>query len=108
MLGLASRAPITFFDEPYLGLDATARGYFYDVLLREYQRHPRTIVISTHLIDEMDRLLERVVILDRGRVVRDADVEELRGAAHQVTGRAAAVDGYLAGRTVLSLSLIHI
>ena len=102
VLGLASRAPITFFDEPYLGLDATARGYFYDVLLREYQRHPRTIVISTHLIDEMDRLLERVVILDRGRVVRDADVEELRGAAHQVTGRAAAVDGYLAGRTVLS------
>lgn len=102
VLGLASRAPITFFDEPYLGLDATARGYFYDLLLREYQRHPRTIVISTHLIDEMDRLLERVVILDRGRVVRDADVEGLRGAAHQVTGRAAAVDGYLVGRTVLS------
>lgn len=102
VLGLASRAPITFFDEPYLGLDATARGYFYDLLLSDYQRHPRTIVISTHLIDEMDRLLERVVILDRGRVVRDADVEDLRGAAHQVTGRTAAVDGYLADRAVLS------
>jgi ABC-2 type transport system ATP-binding protein len=102
VLGLASRAPITFFDEPYLGLDATARGYFYDVLLRDYQAHPRTIVLSTHLIDEMDRLLERVVILDRGRVVRDADVDELRGAAHQVAGRASAVDAYLAGREVLS------
>ena len=102
VLGLASRAPITFFDEPYLGLDATARGYFYDVLLSDYQKHPRTIVISTHLIDELDRLLERVVILDQGRVVRDADVEDLRGAAHQVTGRAAAVKEYLAERTVLS------
>ncbi|NLB47199.1 MAG: ABC transporter ATP-binding protein, partial [Microbacteriaceae bacterium] len=102
VLGLASRAPVTFFDEPYLGLDATARGYFYDVLLRDFQAHPRTIVLSTHLIDEMDRLLERVIILDQGRVVQDADVDDLRGAAHQVAGKAAAVDGYLVGRTVLS------
>lgn len=102
VLGLASRAPITFFDEPYLGLDATARGYFYDVLLRDYQANPRTIVLSTHLIDEMDRLLERVVILDRGRVLRDADVDELRGAAHQVAGRASAVDAYLERHAALS------
>lgn len=102
VLGLASRAPITFFDEPYLGLDATARGYFYDVLLRDYQAHPRTIVVSTHLIDEMDRLLERVVILDKGRVVQDADVEDLRGAAHQVAGRAAGVAEYVEGRKALS------
>jgi len=102
VLGLASRAPVTFFDEPYLGLDATARTYFYDVLLRDYQAHPRTILLSTHLIDEMDRLLERVVILDRGRVVQDAEVDELRGMAHQVSGRAAAVDAYLAERRALS------
>lgn len=102
VLGLASRAPITFFDEPYLGLDATARGHFYDVLLHDYQTHPRTIVLSTHLIDEMDRLLERVVILDGGRVVRDADVDELRGAAHQIAGKASDVDSYLIGRSVLS------
>ncbi len=101
VLGLASRAPITFFDEPYLGLDATARGYFYDVLLRDYQAHPRTIVLSTHLIDEMDRLLERVVILDRGRVVQDAEVDELRGLAHQVSGREGEVERYAAGRRVL-------
>ncbi|GAA2834681.1 ABC-2 type transport system ATP-binding protein [Leucobacter komagatae] len=102
VLGLASRAPVTFFDEPYLGLDATARSYFYDVLLRDYQRYPRTILLSTHLIDEMDRLLERVVILDRGRVVQDADVDELRGAAHQAAGSADAVAAYAEGRTVLS------
>lgn len=102
VLGLASRAPITFFDEPYLGLDATARTYFYDVLLRDFQKIPRTIILSTHLIDEMDRLLERVVILDQGRVVQDADVDELRGAAHSVAGPSAAVDAYTAGRGVLS------
>jgi len=101
VIGLASRAPITFFDEPYLGLDATARGYFYDVLLRDYAEHPRTIVLSTHLIDEMDRLLERVVILDGGRVVQDADVEELRGHAYQASGREGSVQTFAEGRRVL-------
>lgn len=106
VLGLASRAPITFFDEPYLGLDATARGYFYDVLLRDYQEHPRTIVLSTHLIDEMDSLLERVVILDQGRLIRDANVDELRGAAYQVDGRTGDVERYAFGRNVLSQSRV--
>ncbi|WP_449283878.1 ABC transporter ATP-binding protein [Leucobacter sp.] len=102
VLGLASRSPITFFDEPYLGLDATARHIFYDELLQDYSAHPRTVILSTHLIDEMDRLLERVVILDRGRVVRHSDVEELRGGSYQVAGRASAVDEFVRGRETLS------
>lgn len=101
VLGLASRAPITFFDEPYLGLDATARHYFYDVLLRDYSEHPRTIVLSTHLIDEMDRLLERVIILDQGRVVQDSDVDELRSLAYEVSGRESDIATFTAHRTVL-------
>jgi ABC-2 type transport system ATP-binding protein len=51
IVGLASRAPLTFFDEPYLGLDAVARHIFYDRLLEDYAEHPRTVVLSTHLID---------------------------------------------------------
>lgn len=102
VLGLASRAEVTFFDEPYLGLDATARAIFYDELLGDYAQHPRTIVLSTHLIDEMDRLLERVVILDRGRVVRHADVDELRGSSYQVAGAATAVNDFVGARPVLS------
>lgn len=101
VIGLASRAPITFFDEPYLGLDATARTRFYDVLLRDYAEHPRTIILSTHLIDEMDRLLEHVVILDNGRVVQDAAIDDLRGTAHQVSGKTEAVAEYTADLRVL-------
>ena len=102
VLGLASRSPITFFDEPYLGLDATARGIFYDELLADYAAHPRTIVLSTHLIDEMDRLLERVIVLDKGRVVKNADVDELRGGAFQIAGKASAIEAFLPGREVLA------
>ena len=86
VIGLASRAPITLFDEPYLGLDAVARQLFYDRLLADYAEHPRTIVLSTHLIEEIAGLLERVLLIDRGRVLLDADAESLRDSAVTVTG----------------------
>ena len=58
IIGLASRAEITFFDEPYLGLDAVARQIFYDRLLEDYTEHPRTVILSSHLIDEVSNLIE--------------------------------------------------
>ncbi|EOD69438.1 ATP-binding cassette domain-containing protein [Amycolatopsis vancoresmycina] len=96
-IGLASRAPLTLFDEPYLGLDAVARRLFYDRLLADYAERPRTIVLSTHLIDEVSDLIEHVVLLDRGRVLIDADAESLRGDAVAVTGPAEAVERFAAG-----------
>src|SRR4051812_34299045 len=92
VLGLASRAPVTLFDEPYLGLDAVARQLFYDRLLADYAEHPRTIVLSTHLIEEIGDLLEHVVLIDAGRVVLDEDADALRGSAVQVSGPVAQVD----------------
>jgi ABC-2 type transport system ATP-binding protein len=79
VIGLAARAEVTLFDEPYAGLDAVARQVFYDRLVAEQAVHPRTVLLSTHLIDEAAGLLERVVVIDRGRVVLDADANDLRG-----------------------------
>lgn len=101
VIGLASRAEITFFDEPYLGLDAVARQIFYDRLLEDYSSHPRTIILSSHLIDEVANLLERVIVLDGGRVVMDEDTDAVRERAATVVGDAAAVDAFCAGREVL-------
>lgn len=101
VLGLASRAPVTIFDEPYLGLDATARRFFYDALMQDYIDHPRTIIMSTHLIDEMEPLLEHVVIVDGGRLVREAAADELRGSAITLSGLTATVDDLAAGHRVL-------
>ena len=86
VIGLASRAPVTLFDEPYLGLDAVARQLFYDRLLADYAEHPRTIVLSTHLIEEIAPLLERVLLIDRGRLLLDTDAESLQGSALTLTG----------------------
>ena len=100
VLGLASRADVTIFDEPYTGLDAVARQVFYERLLTEYAAWPRTVLLSTHLIDEAAGLLERVVVIDRGKVVLDAVADDLRGAATRVSGPALAVAEFAAGRPV--------
>ncbi|HMM81786.1 MAG TPA: ABC transporter ATP-binding protein [Terrimesophilobacter sp.] len=101
IVGLASRAPLTFFDEPYLGLDAVARQLFYDRLLADYALHPRTVVLSTHLIDEVSNLLEHVLVIHNGRIIIDDSAEGLRGSATTVVGTKAAVDGFTRSRTVL-------
>jgi ABC-2 type transport system ATP-binding protein len=101
IIGLASRADITFFDEPYLGLDAVARQLFYDRLVEDYAQYPRTIVLSSHLIDEVSNLLEHVLVIDQGKIIMDDDAEDIRGTAHTVVGPAAKVDQFTAGADVL-------
>jgi ABC-2 type transport system ATP-binding protein len=101
-IGLAARAEVTLFDEPYSGLDAVARALFYDQLLADFTAHPRCIVLSTHLIDEAAELLDRVLVIDRGRLVLDAATDDLRGTAAIVTGPAAAVERFIAGRPTLN------
>lgn len=101
VVGLASRAPLTFFDEPYLGLDAVARQLFYDRLLDDYAEHPRTVVLSTHLIDEVSDLLEHVLLIDEGKLLVDSPADELRGSATTVVGGREAVEKFLGRREIL-------
>ena len=101
IIGLASRAEITFFDEPYLGLDAVARQIFYDRPLEDYALHPRTIILSSHLIDEVSNLIEKVLVIDRGKIIMNEDTDAVRDRAANIVGDAAAVDAFVAGREVI-------
>lgn len=101
IVGLASRAPLTFFDEPYLGLDAVSRHMFYDRLLADYAENPRTVVLSTHLIDEVSNLIEHVILIDKGRILLDAESDDLRERAFEITGPTEAVDRFAAEHRVL-------
>lgn len=101
VIGLASRAPLTIFDEPYLGLDAVARGMFYNRLIEDYSQHPRTIVLSTHLIDEVSKMLEHVILLNKGKVIVDEDADALRGQAFTVVGPAPKVEQFVAGKETI-------
>ncbi|MCG5213662.1 ABC transporter ATP-binding protein [Streptosporangium sp. KLBMP 9127] len=100
-LGLASRAPVTMFDESYLGMDAPSRYAFYEELLADFMANPRTVIMSTHLIEEVNALFEEVLIIDRGRLVLQEDTDTLRSRGVSVTGPEEVVDRFVAGLTVL-------
>jgi ABC-2 type transport system ATP-binding protein len=101
VLGLACRAPLTMFDESYLGMDAPSRYAFYEELLADYSAHPRTIIISTHLIEEVSSLFEEVLIIDRGKLIAHDEADVLRSRGVAVSGPADVVDTFTAGLTVL-------
>jgi ABC-2 type transport system ATP-binding protein len=100
VIGLAARAEVTLFDEPYAGLDPVAGQLFYDRILADYAEHPRTVLLSTHLIDEAAGLMERVLVIDRGAIMLNAAADEVRRSATSISGPAIAVAEFIAGRTV--------
>lgn len=103
---LASNAPYTLFDEPVLGLDANHREVFYRQLIESYSRQPRTILVSTHLIEEVADIIEQVVIIKAGKILLDRPAEEVKRMGYTVSGRAEAVDAYCTGRDVLSVDTL--
>ena len=100
-VGLASKAPITIFDEPYIGLDAPSRKKFYEIMLEEYQDEKRTIIFSTHLIDEVSLLFEEVLILREGSLVLQEESELLRDNTIAVSGTIEEVEAFLSGKEVI-------
>ncbi|MFI9830064.1 ATP-binding cassette domain-containing protein [Streptomyces sp. NPDC051913] len=105
-LGLVHRPEVLFLDEPTTGLDPQARGAMWDEIGRLAGEEGLTILLTTHYLEEADRLAERVAIVDRGRVVvegtPDALKGELRGDAVHLELRATVGE---AGRTLLGGAL---
>ena len=87
---------VLLLDEPVLGLDAANRERFYRFLLEAYERRPRTIVISTHIIDEIAHIIEHAIVLEEGRVVDDFGIDQISKRAAELTGPADAVERYAA------------
>ena len=98
---LSTQAPILLLDEPVLGLDANHRDLFYKDLLQNYIGHPKTIVLSTHIIEEIAELLEHVVIVKDRKVIVDDSVGHLLEQAYEVSGPAEAVRTFSSGKHVI-------
>ena len=86
-LTMAIDARLLVLDEPTLGLDILARRGFYDALVDDYMDESRTILITTHQVEEVENLLTDVMFIDKGHIVLDCSVEEIatRYAAVAVT-----------------------
>ncbi|HEY3950811.1 ABC transporter ATP-binding protein [Phenylobacterium sp.] len=83
-LVMAIDAKLLVLDEPTLGLDILYRKSFYDSLLNDYFDHSRTIVVSTHQVEEIQHILTDVVFIDKGRIVLDCSMEAFEGRYAEV------------------------
>src|SRR5438132_12394311 len=75
-LVMAIDAKLLVLDEPTLGLDILYRKQFYDSLLNDYFDRTRTIVVTTHQVEEVQHILTDVMFINRGRIVLDCSMEE--------------------------------
>jgi len=76
-LTMAIDAKLLVLDEPTLGLDILARRSFFDALVNDYMDETRTILITTHQVEEVENLLTDVIFIDRGRIVLDSSLEDI-------------------------------
>lgn len=106
VISLACNAPVILLDEPVLGLDANHRELFYKELLQTYCEKPRTIVISTHLIEEAADIIEEVIVIKNGKLILQDSVEKVLSQGYSVSGAASAVDSFIQGKSVLGVDTL--
>ncbi|MGB6307931.1 MAG: ABC transporter ATP-binding protein [Steroidobacteraceae bacterium] len=76
-LTMAIDAKLLVLDEPTLGLDILARRAFYDALVNDYMDETRTILITTHQVEEIENLLTDVLFIDKGHIVLDSSLDDI-------------------------------
>jgi ABC-2 type transport system ATP-binding protein len=86
LLSLASNSKVVLLDEPVLGLDAIMRSQFYELLTDSFENHPRLIIVSTHLIDEIAKSAEELIILDSGKILLQSSINDIDEKAYSITG----------------------
>ena len=100
-VALSLNVPYVIFDEPVLGLDANHRELFYDLLLKDYEDGERTIIIATHLIEEVANIIEEVVLIDKGKILLQESAETLLETGYSISGIAKEVDDYCTDKNVI-------
>ncbi len=110
-LVLAIKARLLVLDEPTLGLDLLVRRRFYDTLLNDYMDEERTILVTTHQVEEIENLLTDVMFIEQGKIVLDTPVDQIGGRYAQLLVKAEQLEAARAlkpfsersvlGRTVL-------
>ena len=88
---LANNSKAIYLDEPTLGFDAIMRSQFNTLLLASYQANPRLIIVSTHLIDEIAKVIERLIIIDNGKILLEAGIDDIDEKAYTLSGLQAVV-----------------
>ena len=83
---LASNKSVVLLDEPVLGFDAIMRVEFYDMLTESFRKHPRIIIVSTHIIEEIAKTIQKLIIIDKGSVRFFDTLQSVETKAFSISG----------------------
>lgn len=87
LLSLSSNSKVVILDEPVLGFDAIMRERFYELLQASFEYHPRIIIVSTHLIDEIAKVAEDIIIIEEGSILLNCSINDIDEKAYSITGQ---------------------
>src|SRR5690625_4003815 len=105
IFGLASKCALTIFDEPTTGMDYSVRQDFYRALLKDYINHPRTIIVSSHLLNEIEHILEEIVLIKDGKLCLHETVEDLKEYEVGLMGERALIETFVQGKDIIGKEL---
>lgn len=98
---LASNKEVILLDEPVLGFDAIMRVEFYDMLTESFQKHPRIIIVSTHIIEEITKTIQKLIILDKGSIRFFDTLQSVETKAFSVSGLQKDVEAATQGLNII-------
>ena len=101
LISISSGKEILLLDEPVLGFDPVMRRTFYELLHESYCEKPKTVIVSTHIIDEIEKVAQQLIIIDKGRLTMNCAMQEIDENAYSVTGPAEFVKAATEGLRVI-------
>jgi ABC-2 type transport system ATP-binding protein len=101
ILGLAANTKVVFFDEPSTGLDANNRYKFYEILMEDMEERERYCIISTHIIDEVEKIFEEVMILENNQFILQEEISTLQEKAIVASGNENILSNILKSKNII-------
>ena len=102
IIGLAAHCALTIFDEPTTGMDSAVRKDFYRALLKDYLAHPRTILLSSHHIEEIEDLLEDILLVHEGTIQFHGSITDLQEMFVTLQGTAELLAIHTLGKNIIN------
>ena len=104
---LASNKDVILLDEPVLGFDAMMRVEFYDMLTESFQKHPRIIIISTHIIEEIAKTIQKLIIIEKGSVRFFDTLQSVEAKAFRISGLQKDVEAATRNLNIISQDTVN-
>lgn len=103
ILGLASRANITIFRRPLEAVDIKDRTDFFNFMYQHHIRYPRTLILSTDYIDEIESIINKVLFFDKGKLFENFTTEEIKNTFRFLSGKTEVLKSLISGVKVIGV-----